>query len=57
MLSNIQKPNRLADRAISLLTLSNSEKQTILEEMDIKKRVRFKMKLLNRSCNIISGNN
>ena len=39
MLSNIQKPNRLADRAISLLTLSNSEKQTILEEMDIKKRV------------------
>lgn len=39
MLSNIQKPNRLADRAISLLTLSNAEKQTILEEMDIKKRV------------------
>ncbi|MBH49532.1 MAG: endopeptidase La [Candidatus Marinimicrobia bacterium] len=39
MLSNIQKPNRLADRAISLLTLSNSEKQTILEEMDVKKRV------------------
>ena len=35
MLSNIQKPNRLADRAISLLTLSNSEKQTILEEMDV----------------------
>ncbi len=39
MLSNIQKPDRLADRAISLLTVSNAEKQVILEELDIKKRM------------------
>ncbi len=39
MLSNIQKPSRLADRAISLLTVSNSEKQKVLEELDIKKRL------------------
>ena len=30
MLSNIQKPARLADRAVSLLTVSNPEKQDIL---------------------------
>ena len=52
MLSNIQKPNRLADRAISLLTLSNSEKQTILEEMNInvwKKPTQFYLKRLKES--------
>ena len=48
MLSNIQKPNRLADRAISLLTLSNSEKQTILEEMNIKKRVEEANSILSK---------
>ena len=37
MLSNIQKPARLADRAVSLLTVSNPEKQDILEELDVKK--------------------
>ena len=36
MLSNIQKPSRLADRTISLLTVSNPEKQGILEELDVK---------------------
>jgi len=39
MLSNIQKPSRLADRAISLLTVTNAEKQKVLEEQDIKKRL------------------
>ena len=48
MLSNIQKPNRLADRAISLLTLSNSEKQTILEEMSIKRRVEEANSILSK---------
>ena len=33
MLSNINKPNRLVDRAISLMTLPNQEKQDILEEV------------------------
>ena len=39
MLSNIQKPSRLADRAGSLLTLSNPDKLRFLEELDIKSRV------------------
>ena len=36
MLKNIQKPNRLTDRAISVITISNQEKQEILEELNIK---------------------
>ncbi|MFL2989497.1 MAG: endopeptidase La [Candidatus Neomarinimicrobiota bacterium] len=39
MLSNIKKANRLVDRAISLMTLSNQEKQEILEEINIKSRL------------------
>ena len=39
MLSNIQKPNRLVDRAVSLMTLPNQEKQDILEEINVKKRI------------------
>ncbi len=48
MLSNIQKPSRLADRAISLLTVSNSEKQDILEELDVKARVEKSIAVLSR---------
>jgi len=48
MLSNIQKPSRLADRAISLLTVSNSEKQEILEELNVKARVEKAIALLSR---------
>ncbi|MFQ6612419.1 MAG: endopeptidase La [Fidelibacterota bacterium] len=39
MLSNIQKPARLADRTVSLLTVTNAEKQDVLEELNVKKRV------------------
>ena len=48
MLSNIQKPARLADRAVSLLTVSNPEKQDILEELDVKKRVDKAIKVLTK---------
>ena len=48
MLSNIQKPSRLADRAVSLLTVSNPEKQDVLEELDIKARVEKSIKILNK---------
>ena len=48
MLSNIQKPARLADRAVSLLTVSNPEKQDILEELDVKKRVEKAIKVLTK---------
>ncbi len=48
MLSNIQKPARLADRAVSLLTVSNPEKQDILEELDVKTRVDKAIKVLSK---------
>jgi len=48
MLSNIQKPSRLADRAVSLLTVSNPEKQDVLEELDIKVRVEKAIKILTK---------
>ena len=48
MLKNIQKPNRLTDRAISVITISNQEKQEILEELDIKKRIEKALNLISR---------
>jgi len=48
MLKNIQKPNRLTDRAISVMTISNAEKQEILEEFNIKKRIEKALTLISR---------
>ena len=48
MLSNIDRTSRLADRATSLLSVSNSEKQEVLEELDIKKRVENAINLLQK---------
>ncbi len=48
MLKNIQKPNRLTDRAISVITISNNEKQEILEELDIKARLEKAINLISR---------
>ena len=48
MLSNIKKPNRLVDKAVSLMTLSNQEKQDILEEINIKKRIEKSISIINR---------
>ncbi len=48
MLSNIQKPSRLADRAVSLLTVPNQEKQDVLEELNVKSRVEKTITLLTR---------
>ena len=48
MLKNIQKPNRLTDRAISVITISNQEKQEILEELDIKIRLEKALNLISR---------
>lgn len=47
MLTNIQKASRLADRAISLVTVPNAEKQDVLEELNVKKRVQKSIKILN----------
>ncbi len=48
MLKNIQKPNRLTDRAISVITISNQEKQEVLEELNIKKRIEKALNLISR---------
>ncbi len=48
MLSNIKKPNRLVDRAVSLMTLPNQEKQEILEEVNIKNRIDKAISIINR---------
>ena len=48
MLSNIKKPNRLVDRAVSLMTLPNQEKQEILEEVNIKSRIDKAISIINR---------
>ena len=48
MLKNIQKPNRLTDRAISVITISNQEKQEILEELNVKKRIEKALNLISR---------
>ena len=48
MLKNIQKPNRLTDRAISVITISNKEKQEVLEELNIKIRLEKAINLITR---------
>ena len=48
MLANIDRPSRLADRATSLLSVKNSEKQEVLEELDIRKRVENAINLLQK---------
>ncbi len=48
LLSNIQHPARLVDRAISMMQLSNSEKQDILEETAVNERLKKATVLINR---------
>ena len=48
LLSNIQHPARLVDRAVSMMQLSNSEKQDILEETDVTERLKKATVLINR---------
>ncbi len=48
LLSNIQHPARLVDRAVSMMQLSNSEKQDILEETDVTGRLKKATVLINR---------
>ena len=48
VLSNIQDPARVADRAISMMNIPNQEKQEILEELDIKQRLEKATVIVNR---------
>ena len=53
VLSNIQNPGKLVDKAISLMNISTKEKQDILEELDIKKRLEKCTVLINREIHRI----
>ena len=48
LLSNIQHPARLVDRAVSMMQLSNTEKQAILEETNVTERLKKATVLINR---------
>jgi len=48
MLSNIQHPARLVDRAIGNLNIGNQEKQGILEELNVHERLEKATVLINR---------
>lgn len=48
VLANVQKAGRLADRVISLVTIPTNEKQEVLEELDVRKRLQKAWTLLNR---------
>ena len=47
-LTNIKHPGRIADKAISLMNIPTTEKQEILEELDLKERVDKSTVLINR---------
>ena len=53
VLSNIQNPGKLVDKAISLMNISTSDKQDILEELDIKNRLEKCTVLINREIHRI----
>ena len=48
VLINIQKPEKISDKAISLMNISTQEKQEILEEFDIHSRLEKALVLINR---------
>ncbi len=52
-LSNIQNPGKLADKVIALMNISTNEKQDVLEELDIKKRLEKATVLINREIHRI----
>ena len=47
-LSKIQNPSKLADKAVSLMNIATSEKQDVLDEMDIKARLEKATVVVNR---------
>jgi ATP-dependent Lon protease len=47
VLINIQSPEKLADKAISLMNIQTKEKQTILSELDVYKRLERASALIN----------
>ena len=47
-LSNIQNPAKLADKVVSLMNIATSEKQDVLDELDIKVRLEKATVVVNR---------
>ena len=47
VLSNIQDPEKIADKAISLMNIQTKEKQSILEEINVYKRLERSLVLIN----------
>jgi ATP-dependent Lon protease len=48
IISNIQHPGRLIDRTVHLMNIKVAEKQEILEEIDVRKRLEKSIALMNR---------
>ena len=48
IISNIQDPSKFADKAISLLNISTQEKQLILEELDLSKKIEQVLVIVNK---------
>ena len=48
LLANIDEPGKLVDRAISVLNIRTSEKQIVLEEVSIRRRLEESIIILNR---------
>jgi len=48
IIANIQHPGRLVDRAVHLMNIQVSEKQEILEELDVRKRLEKAIIIINR---------
>ena len=48
MLTNIQDPARLIDRGIHLMKIPTKEKQNIIEELNVKKRIEKAIVIINR---------
>ena len=48
VLSKIENPGKVADKAVSLMNIATSEKQDVLNEMDIKKRLEKATIVVNR---------
>ena len=48
LLANIEEPGKLVDRAISVLNIRTSEKQVVLEEVSIRRRLEESIIILNR---------
>ena len=49
VLNNINNPGKLSDKAISLMNIQTSEKQDILAEFDIRKRVEKSLVIINKA--------